>query len=62
MLATGELIELKSPDNVTLKISYNGIIYDLLVVQAISYRIDESKNPFTVFTIDIITKFLLGKL
>ena len=49
MLATGELIELKSPDNVTLKISYNGLIYDLLVVQAISYRIDESKKPIYGF-------------
>ena len=61
MLATGELIELKSPDNVTLKISYNGIIYDLLVVQAISYRIDESKKPIYGFHDRHYHKVLAGK-
>ena len=61
MLATGELIELKSPDNVTLKISYNGVIYDLLVVQAISYRIDESKKPIYGFHDRHYHKVLAGK-
>ena len=61
MLATGELIELKSPDNVTLKISYNGLIYDLLVVQAISYRIDESKKPIYGFHDRHYHKVLAGK-
>ena len=61
MLATGELIELKSPDNVTLKISYNGIIYDLLVVQSISYRIDESKKPIYGFHDRHYHKVLAGK-
>lgn len=61
MLATGELIELKSPDNVTLKISYNGTIYDLLVVQGISYRIDESKKPIYGFHDRHYHKVLAGK-
>lgn len=61
MLATGELIELKSPDNVTLKISYNGTVYDLLVVQAISYRIDESKKPIYGFHDRHYHKVLAGK-
>lgn len=61
MLATGELIELKSPDNVTLKISYNGLIYDLLVVQSISYRIDESKKPIYGFHDRHYHKVLAGK-
>ena len=61
MLATGELIELKSPDNVTLKISYNGTIYDLLIVQAISYRIDESKKPIYGFHDRHYHKVLAGK-
>lgn len=61
MIATGELIELKNPDNVSLKIGYNGIVHDLLIVQAISYRIDESKKPIYGFHDRHYHKVLSGK-
>lgn len=61
MLGFDELIELKNPQNTNIKISYDSKVYDLLVVQSISYRIDESKKPIYGFNDRRFHKVLSGK-
>ena len=61
MLANEELIKLKNPKNVSIKIGEDDNFHDVLIVQQFQYRIDETKKPNYGFSRRHYHNVLAGK-
>ena len=61
MLSSTETLVLKNPNDVSLTVSKDGKLFELLVVQSIQLRIDENKKPIYGFNDRFFHKVLSGK-
>lgn len=61
MLSNEEMINLKNPSNVTIKIGEDDHFNDILIVQQFQYRIDETKKPNYGFSRRHYHNVLAGK-